>query len=150
MYCPKCWSEKKVKNGFKKDRQRYKCKECWCNYSKNYLWRVEFNKKVEALKLYLEWLWFRAIWRILWVSNVSVLNWIRMFWEIAMLLFSQMVSKLEKEEIEKLELDEMWHYIKKNKINSGFGLLAKDEQQKLLNGLFELVEKKQEKNLVKS
>ena len=150
MYCPKCWSEKKVKNGFKNDKQRYKCKECWCNYSKSYLWRVEFNKKVEALKLYLEWLWFRAIWRILWVSNVSVLNWIRMFWEIAMLLFSQMVSKLEKEKIEKLELDEMWHYIKKNKINSGFGLLAKDEQLKLLNGLFELVEKKQEKNLVKS
>jgi hypothetical protein len=30
MNCPKCASEKKVKSGVVKGRQRYKCKECGC------------------------------------------------------------------------------------------------------------------------
>ena len=65
-----------------------------------------------------------------------------MFWEIAILLFRQNKTNLEKENIDKLELDEMWHYIKKKKINCGFGLLVKEEKQKLLNGLLETVELK--------
>ncbi|OAV70330.1 hypothetical protein Barb6_01785 [Bacteroidales bacterium Barb6] len=28
MNCPKCSSEKKIKSGFAKGRQRYKCKKC--------------------------------------------------------------------------------------------------------------------------
>ena len=36
-----------------------------------------------------------------------------MFWELALFLFKQMKTDLEKKEIYKLELDEMWHYVKK-------------------------------------
>jgi len=61
-----------------------------------------------------------------------------------------MKTDLEKKEIDKLELDEMWHYIKKKKINYGFGLLVQEEKQKLLNGLLEIAELKQVKNLKKN
>jgi transposase-like protein len=80
MNCPKCTCEKRVKSGIVKGRQRYKCKECGCNYT------VELKStgksksmKKQALHLYLEGLGFRSIGRILGVSNVSVLNWIRSF-----------------------------------------------------------------------
>jgi transposase-like protein len=33
MECPKCSCEKSVKSGIIKGRQRYKCKECACNYT---------------------------------------------------------------------------------------------------------------------
>ena len=76
MHCPKCWNTKYVKSGMNNGKQRYKCKniQCWCNFTKSVLWRVDFKVKTMALKLYLEWMWFRWIWRVLWVSNVSVLN----------------------------------------------------------------------------
>ena len=31
--CPKCGKKEKVKNGFMKGKQRYKCKCCGCNYT---------------------------------------------------------------------------------------------------------------------
>jgi transposase len=80
MNCPKCNCSKSVKSGKIKERQRYKCKDCGCNYT------VELkstakpeSQKRQALHLYLEGLGFRSIGRILGVSNVSVLNWIRDF-----------------------------------------------------------------------
>jgi len=150
MHCPKCWSEKNVKSWKNNWKQRYKCKDCGCNYTKEELWKVELSLKIQALKMYLEWMWFRSIWRVLWVSNVSVLKWIKIFWEIAVSLFENLNKvKLEKE-YKKIELDEMWHYVKKKKINYGFGLLVNDEKQKLLIGLLELGEKKQDMSLKKS
>jgi transposase-like protein len=80
MNCPKCTSDKSVKSGIIKGKQRYKCKECGCHYT------VELKStakpqsmKKQALHLYLEGLGFRSIGRFLGVSNVSVLNWIRSF-----------------------------------------------------------------------
>ena len=32
--CPKCGKKEKVKNGFMKGKQRYKCKCCRCNYKR--------------------------------------------------------------------------------------------------------------------
>jgi len=31
--CPKCGRTEKVKNGFNRGKQRYKCKNCGCNYT---------------------------------------------------------------------------------------------------------------------
>ncbi len=149
MHCPKCWSEDKVKSWNNNWKQRYKCKKCWCNYTKEELWKISIKVKIEALKMYLEWLWFRAIWRILKVSNVSVLNWIKIFWNIAMVIFNNLKELKLKQKFKKVELDEMWHYVKKKKKDYGFGLLANDEKQKLLTGLLELEEKKLDLNLKK-
>ena len=124
MNCPKCSSNKSVKSGKIKDRQRYKCKECGCNYS------VELKStanpqylKKQALHLYLEGLGFRSIGRFLRVSNVSVLNWIRSF--------GKEVEKLntERKEIEMVEVDEMHSYINSKKTIVGYGLLLIDMEK---------------------
>ena len=121
MKCPKCSSEKSVKSGLIKERQRYKCKECGCNYT------VELKStakpkslKKQALHLYLEGLGFRSIGRFLGVSNVSVLNWINSFGKEVGELHS--ASK----EIEMVEVDEMHSYIASKKTVVGYGLLLID------------------------
>ncbi len=73
MQCPKCSSKNYVKNWSANWKPRKKCKDCWCNYTQSEAkWKPQIMKKV-AVILYLEWLWFRSIWRVLWVSNVKKL-----------------------------------------------------------------------------
>ena len=95
MNCQKCNSSIKVKSGKMKGRQRYS--------------RTQVNSqtkiKIQALHLYLEGLGFRSIGRILGVSNVSVLRWIRKFGQKAQEL------NTEKQQIEMVEVDEMHSYI---------------------------------------
>ena len=121
MKCPKCTSESNVKSGTANGRQRFKCKECGCNYT------VELKStakpksmKKQALHLYIEGLGFRSIGRFLGVSNVSVLNWIRGF--------GKEVRQLneESQEIEMVEVDEMHSYIGSKKTSVGYGLLLID------------------------
>jgi hypothetical protein len=112
---------KSVKSGIIKGRQRYRCKDCGCNYT------VELKStgkskliKKQALHLYLEGLGFRSTGRFLGVSNVSVLNWIRSFGKEVQELNS------ESQEIEMVEADEMHSYIGSKKTTVGYGLLLID------------------------
>ena len=78
--CPNCSSTNHIKSGIIKKRQRYKCKDCSYFFTVNKL-----GKKIDdyyvnkALQLYLEGLTYREIERILGVSHVSVLNWVKKF-----------------------------------------------------------------------
>jgi len=121
MNCPKCSSDKNVKSGIVKGRQRHKCKECGCNFTVE----IKSTAKPQSLKkmalhLYLEGLGFRSIGRVLKVSNVSVLKWIRSYGEEVKALQS------EKQEIEMVEVDEMHSYIGLKKTIVGYGLLLID------------------------
>jgi len=80
VLCPKCNSDKIVKSGIVKERQRFKCKEC------NYFFTVnKLGKKVDnyyiikALQLYIEGVSYREIERLLGISHVSVINWVKQF-----------------------------------------------------------------------
>ena len=79
-FCPNCNSEEYVKSGIIKGRQRYKCKKC------NYYFTVnKIGKQIDsyyvnkALQLYLEGLSYREIERILGVSHVSIINWVKKY-----------------------------------------------------------------------
>jgi transposase-like protein len=80
IHCPKCQSEDYVKSGVVKERQRYRCKQC------GYFFTVMKQGKsidpyyvVKALQLYIEGVTLREIERILGVSHVSVMNWVRQY-----------------------------------------------------------------------
>jgi transposase-like protein len=130
MNCPKCKCSKSVKSGKIKDRQRYKCKECGCNYTVEIKSTAKSkSQKKQALHLYLEGLGFRSIGRILGVSNVYVLNWIRDFGKKVQDLHST------SEPIEMVEVDEMHSYIGSKKTIVGFGLLLIDMEKDLSTSL---------------
>ena len=119
-YCPKCKSTERVKNGHIKGRPRFRCKECGYDYTVlQKSTSVPIDKKRLALQMYLEGLGFNSIGRILEVSHVSVLKWIRQYGKQAEELRSE-------KEIKIIEMDEMHSYIGSKKTISGFGLLLID------------------------
>ncbi|WP_291723832.1 terminase gpP N-terminus-related DNA-binding protein [Bernardetia sp.] len=76
--CPRCQSNGVIKSGKIRSKQRFLCKTC------NYYFTVQKEGKridsyyvIKALQLYLEGLSYREIERIIGVSHVSVMNWVR-------------------------------------------------------------------------
>jgi transposase-like protein len=60
--------------------QRYKCKDCGCSYTISFAGTLEKEKvRRAALSLYLSGSNFHFIGKLLGVSHVSVLNWIRQY-----------------------------------------------------------------------
>ena len=76
LKCPKCGNEKRVKSGFNNKKQRYLCKNCGCNYTVGQRGYPEHIKR-KAIQLDLEENSFRRIERILKVSHVSVISWVK-------------------------------------------------------------------------
>jgi len=76
--CPQCQSENIIKSGVINDRQRFKCKDCGYFFTVNKLGkRIDKYYVTKALQLYLEGLSYREIERILGVSHVTVMKWVR-------------------------------------------------------------------------
>ena len=78
--CPNCAGQSIVKAGILKERQRYKCKNCGYHFTVNKLGKAIDNYYVsKALQLYLEGLSYREIERIIGVSHVSIMNWVKRY-----------------------------------------------------------------------
>ena len=97
---PKCGSEKRVKSGFNNKKQRYLCKECKCHYTVEQRGYPEHIRR-KAIQLHLEGNGFRRVERILKVSHVPVINWVKK----AGAKLEEILKKDEKVEV--LELDEL-------------------------------------------
>ncbi len=124
MQCPKCKSDNFVKDGKVHGKQRHLCKKCGYRYTVTLKSTAKPQSvKRLALQLYLEGLGFRSIGRLLGVSNVSILKWIRHF--------GNELEELKKSENppEIVEIDEMHTYVGKKKITTGFGLLLIDMEK---------------------
>lgn len=78
--CPNCSSDQYIKSGIVNDRQRYKCKSCGYFFTVNKLGkRIDDYYVNKALQLYLEGLTYREIERILGISHVSIMNWVKKY-----------------------------------------------------------------------
>ena len=78
--CPRCDSENLVKSGVVKDRQRFKCKNCNYYFTVSKLGKqVDNHTVIKALQLYIEGISYREIERLLGISHVSVMNWVKKY-----------------------------------------------------------------------
>ena len=78
--CPNCQSDNVIKSGIVQDRQRFKCKSCGYHFTVNKLGKqIDEYYVNKALQLYLEGLTYREIERILGISHVSVMNWVKKY-----------------------------------------------------------------------
>ena len=138
MRCSKCKSEHSVKNGFMKGTQRYKCKECGCNYTVDYSVIAEKEKKRRfGLSMYLEGLGFHSIGRLLNVSHVSVINWVKKYG-------SELSSVRNPKPVKIMEMDELHTYVGHKKTTDGYGLLLIERQEKTLISFWETEAQRQE------
>ena len=78
MQCPKCKSSQNKKNGFRRGKQSYKCKDCGCQYVENPISRGYTSQvKQICLKMYLNGMGFRAIARVREIDHSTIINWVR-------------------------------------------------------------------------
>ena len=78
--CPRCQSKQFIKYGRCQGAQRYKCKRCAYHFSVPTMQRGIDQQYVQlCMKLYLEGMGFRAIERVVGVSHVSVINWVKKY-----------------------------------------------------------------------
>ncbi len=76
--CPKCKHSKSVKSGVVNQRQRYRCKACGYHFTVTKLGKkIDDYYVTKALQLYVEGVSYREIERLLGISHVSVMNWVR-------------------------------------------------------------------------
>ncbi|MFL0061531.1 helix-turn-helix domain-containing protein [Tenacibaculum maritimum] len=78
--CPNCNSNAYIKSGIVNNRQRYKCKNCNYFFTVNKLGKqIDSYYVSKAFQLYLEGLTYREIERILGVSHVTIMNWVKKY-----------------------------------------------------------------------
>jgi hypothetical protein len=131
MECKYCQGTNCRKNVYPGGFHRYNCKDCNRNWTLGKGRAYSAEKRFEALKLYLEGLGFRSIGRILGVSNVTVLKWIRSMGE-KLFETGALWRHTDLKSVAQIQLDEFWHYVKKNEISYGYGLLYAEKQNKYL------------------
>ena len=110
MSCPRCHHPHFVKNGFVKQKQRYKCKDRAYQCTENHAYPGRpLAEKALAVFLYRHGLSMNAIAKMLNAAPSTILEWIRNF-------ANQYAQSPEPQaDAVVLELDEMWHYLKKKK-----------------------------------
>lgn len=80
LICPRCKSEAYTKSGIIKGRQRYRCRDCDYHFTvKKQGKSIDPYYVIKALQLYIEGVTYREIERILGISHVSVMNWVRKY-----------------------------------------------------------------------
>ena len=116
--CAKCHSRFYVKNGFVRGQQRYKCKDCLCNFI-NGDRRNRYDNKTRnlAVRMYLNNCGLRRISEILEVPLSTSFSWIKKAGKIVDEMVKERKDRIE--EIEILEMDELFTFIKKNLEKTG-------------------------------
>ena len=107
LRCKRCGSELYVKNGMARDKQRYLCKACGLNFTDTPAPGKPLLLKVMAVLLYVSGLSMNRTAKILGVSTPTVQDWLEQFAEA----YAQKPEPQGRAVV--IELDEMWHYLKK-------------------------------------
>ena len=118
LRCKRCGSAEQVKNGLMRGQQRYRCKACGLNFTDTPARGRPLAVKVTAVLLYVSGLSMNRTAKLLGVSTPAVQAWIEQF----AAAYAQKPEPQGRALI--IELDEMWHYLKKSRRNSGSGKLG--------------------------
>ena len=113
LRCKRCGSEHYVKNGMARDKQRYLCKQCGLNFTDTPAPGKPLVLKVTAVLLYISGLSMNRTAKILGVSTPTIMDWLEQFAEA----YAQKPEPQGRAVV--IELDEMWHYLKKVRATLG-------------------------------
>src|SRR3954469_18435336 len=118
LHCKRCGSERQVKNGLMGGKQRYLCKDCGLNFTNTPARGKPLAPKAAAVLLYVSGLSMNRTAQLLGVSTPTIQAWLEQF-------AAAYAQKPEPEgRAVVIELDEMWHYLKKSPTRSGSGRLG--------------------------
>src|SRR5688572_15353767 len=107
LRCKGCGGAEHVKNGLMRGKQRYRCKACGLNFTDTPPRGLPLALKATAVLLYVSGLSMNRTAKLLGVSTPSVQAWIEQFAQA----YAQKPAPEGRALV--IELDEMWHYLKK-------------------------------------
>jgi len=107
--CPQCQSDRLVNNGSAAGKPKKQCQQCGYQFTRTTPRGKPLTTKINAVLLYLSGISMNRIAFLLRVSAQAVLNWIRTFAQ----QYQEKPEPTGRSII--LELDEMWHYVKKKR-----------------------------------
>lgn len=129
--CKNCKSTELVKNGKQDGVQRYKCKSCGSVFrGKERMYSAEF--KLEAIMMYINSMGIRAIARVKKVHNSVISVWIKQVGKVTKEAFAEKLNEVQPKDINILELDELFTYIKKKKTKRIYLVLSTETNCELL------------------
>jgi len=115
LRCKRCEGSDYARSGVARGHQRYRCRACGCHFTDTPLRGKPPAMKALAVLLYgMGGMSFSMIGRVLGVSDVAVLKWVRV--EAAALPEPKVPAAVVT-----VEIDEMWHFVKKSLPSSGSG-----------------------------
>ena len=118
LRCKRCGGEQYTRNGFMRGKQRYRCRACGLNFTDTPPRGMPLQVKVTAILLYVSGLSMNRTAKLLGVSTPSVMSWIERFAKV----YAQKPEPEARAAV--VELDEMWHHLKKSGTSSGSGRLG--------------------------
>src|SRR3712207_6223383 len=118
LRCKRCGSEEHVKNGLMRGKQRYLCKACGLNFTATPAPGKPPAMKVMAVLLYISRLAVDRTGKLLGVSTPTIQAWLEQFAKT----YAQKPEPEGRAVV--IELDEMWHYVKKSPSRCGSGRLG--------------------------
>ena len=116
--CKRCGSAKQVKNGLMRGQQRYRCKACGLNFTDTPARGKPLALKAAAVLLYISGLSMNRTAQLLGVSTPTIQAWLE---QVAQ-AYAQKPEPEGRAVV--IELDEMWHYLKKSPNPFGSGRLG--------------------------
>ncbi len=116
--CKRCGSAEHVKNGLMRGKQRYLCKACGLTFTDTPARGKPLALKAAAVLLYVSGLSMNRTAKLLGVSTPTVQAWLEQFAQA----YAQKPEPEGRAVV--IELDEMWHYLKKSQSRSGSGKLG--------------------------
>jgi transposase-like protein len=118
MECPECKSEKINKNGQKRGKQNYICKECGRQFiDRKYKQQLGYPQEIQqqCLSMYVNGMGFRSIGRVVGIHHTTIIDWVKKVGEI-------LPDYYYPEQIPEVgELDELETFVGSKKISCGSG-----------------------------
>ncbi len=133
FYCKYCGSDKIVKNGFVKNKQRYLCRECSkTSRMGDNREKYGIEEKIKVAKLYNEGIGIRSIERAEGIAAPLIVHWIRNFAKMLKIKLCVTEVPSDLKEIEILDMDELFTYYQKKVKKPMCGVLWTETGIKLL------------------
>ena len=117
MQCPDCQSTHISKNGIRRSKQNYKCKNCGRQFVENPQTDRGYSDDVRriCLRMYVNGSGFRAIQRVTGIHHTTVITWVKQVGEL-------LPDAYDPDEIPEVgELDELQTFVGSKKTKSGSG-----------------------------
>ncbi|WP_051579577.1 IS1/IS1595 family N-terminal zinc-binding domain-containing protein [Neorickettsia helminthoeca] len=82
MHCPKCSSTKFIKSGTVNAKQRYKCLECKCQFTKSEKQGAQLRLKMHAVQLFLSGVSMNSVAKLFDLSPPTIMRWVNQLKEL--------------------------------------------------------------------